>query len=158
MPTTPEPLREFLSHYSRGPELLRQAIDGLEPGALNRRPLGSDWSIRDIIMHLTDAELMAAGRLRMVIAVEEPAIQEWPDELFKRKLHYLWRDPEAALAVFQVVVYTNAELLQQCDAKTFERVGIHPERGRVSLGDLLEDRAKHLDEHIAQIASHRATL
>lgn len=156
MPTIPEPYRELLAHYARGPALVREAIDGLDPGALNRRPLGSDWSIRDVLMHLTDSELMAATRLRLVIAEEHPAIQEWNEEHFKRRLHYLWRDPEASLALFQITVFTNAELLQQCDAKTWERTGEHPTRGAITLGDLLRDRAEHLDTHLEQIASYRS--
>lgn len=158
MPTIAEPMRSQLNHYASGPKLVREAIAGLDAGQFNRRPLGSDWSIRDIVMHLLDSEVMAAARIRMVIAHENPLIQPWDESLFKRKLHYLWRDPEAVMAAYQVIVFTTADLLEQCDAKTWERTGEHPERGMLTLARLLQDRTEHLDAHLAQIATHRAGL
>ena len=155
MPTTPEHLRDLMFRFGRGPLLVREAISGLDAGALNRRPVGSDWSIRDIIIHLADAEIVGAMRLRLVIANDAPAIEPWEEGPWKRRLHYLWRDPEAALALFELLVYTNGELLQQCDAQSWKRTGVHPERGVITLEDLLQDRVTHSEEHIAQIREYR---
>lgn len=158
MPTTPEHLRDLMFRFGRGPTILREAIQGLDAGALNRRPPGSDWSIRDIVVHLCDAEIVGAHRLRQVIAEEKPELTTWQQETWKRRLHYLWRDPEAALALYQLLVYTNGELLQQCDQKTWLRTAVHAERGEITLEDLLRDRVTHIEEHVEQIKSYRGSL
>lgn len=157
MPTIPEHLRDLMFRFGHGPTILREAIQGLDAGALNRRPPGSDWSIRDIVVHLADSEIMGASRLRQTIAEENPTLAGWVEDTWKRRLHYLWRDPEAALALYQLLVYTNGELLQQCDQKTWLRTAIHPERGEVTLEDLLRDRVEHIEEHVEQIKQYRAS-
>ena len=157
MPTLPEHLRDLMFRYGRGPTEVRQAIHGLDAGTLNRRPPGSDWSIRDVLMHLADAEIAGAMRIRLVIAGDNPEIPLWDQEVWKRKLHYLWRDPEATLALFELLVYTSAELLQQCDRQTWQRTGQHAERGTLTLEDLLKDRVVHIEEHVEQIKTFRGS-
>jgi len=141
-----------------GPTLVRNAVTGMDGGGINRRPPGDDWSARDVIIHLADAELVAAVRFRLVVAEEGAALPAYDPDLWKRRLHYLWRDPEGAIALFQQLRYASAELLAQCDAATWERSGIHPERGVMTLADLLELYASHAEEHAAQITAIRATL
>jgi len=135
--------------------LLREAVFGLNPGDLNRRPPGSDWSIRDVILHLADAELVAAVQFRLVIAGENPTLPVFDQEMWKRRLHYLWRDPEFAVGLFQQVRYANAELLQQCDSAAWARMCVHPERGQMTLSALLEHHAAHTEAHAAQIRTMR---
>jgi uncharacterized damage-inducible protein DinB len=155
MPQIPVELRALFDRFAIGPSLLRQAVAGLDAGALNRRPPGEDWSIRDVVIHLADAELVGAVRFRLVIAEEGATLPVYDQDLWKRRLHYLWRDPEAAIALFQQTRYGSAELLQQCDAGTWSRSGLHPERGAMTLAALLELYADHVDQHIAQIAAFR---
>jgi len=156
MPQLRPEIQPIFARFVAGPTLIRQAIDGLDPGTLNRRPPGEDWSIRDIIVHLSDAELWAAVRFRMVVAEEEPHFAAHDEERWKRRLHYLWRDPEAAVSMFQQVRYGTAELLQQCDRAAWGRTGIHAERGAMTLEDLLEYYAAHAEEHADQIRRWRS--
>jgi len=156
MPQLRFELRPVFERFVAGPTLVRQAIDGLDPGTLNRRPPGEDWSIRDIIIHLSDAELVAAVRFRMVLSDEDPRFPPNDEERWKRRLHYLWRDPEAALSVFQQVRFGTAEVLQQCDRAAWERTGLHAEQGPMTLEELLEYYAAHAEDHAAQIRRWRA--
>jgi uncharacterized damage-inducible protein DinB len=155
VPQLPPDIRPVFERFTVGPTLLRQAVDGLDPGTLNRRPAGEDWSIRDIVVHLADAELVGAVRFRLVLGEEQPILPVYDQERWKRRLHYLWRDPEAAISLFQQARYGTAELLQQCDRTAWERSGEHPERGRMTLGDLLALYAEHVEEHVEQIRRFR---
>lgn len=156
MPAVPEPLRPAFEAFSRGPAMLRQAVTGLTPPQLGRRPASEDWSIRDTIFHLTDAELVTAVRLRFVIAEDDPPLQGFDQDIWKRRLHYLFRDLDAAIAQFELVRHGNAELLAQCARDTWERRGIHSSGGPRTLADLLEGAVEHLAEHLAYIDSARA--
>jgi hypothetical protein len=152
----PADLQEMLREFAAGPGQLRAAIDGLDPSRLNRRKPGEDWSIRDIVLHLGDAELVRAVRLRYLIAEEEPVVLSFDEERWKRRLHYLFRDVEAGLALFELTVFTSAELLEQCDAAAFERTGKRSDGSPVRVRDLLEAGVVHVKEHLAQIAEFRA--
>ena len=130
-------------------------MDGVDPGTLNRRAKGGDWSIRDVVMHIAENELMQAIRFRMVIAGGEAPLPVFDKELWKRRLHYLWRDPEGAVSLYQQTRFSNAELLQQCDRATWERTGECPELGTVTLARLMREAADHSDAEAGRIREFR---
>jgi uncharacterized damage-inducible protein DinB len=159
MPRIPDEIAADFDRFVAGPANLRAALKGLDSGAFNRRPPGDDWSIRDVVMHVTDAELVRAASLRFVMALEEPVVPAWDDTLFKRKLHYLFRDAELALTVLQTVRFSNAELLQQLDAQSWERAGTRADDGSsTTLRELMGRAVGHDANHIAQIEAMREAL
>lgn len=151
MPRIPDAHADVFERFARGPALVREALAGTGPATLNRRPPGEDWSMRDVVIHLADAELMAAIRLRLVLAGDEPELPVYDADIWKRKLLYIFRDPEAALSAFQQVRYGAAELLRECAPDAWERTGNHPEIGTVTVADLVARGADHVDEHVGQL-------
>ncbi|MEX2080513.1 MAG: hypothetical protein WEC33_02770, partial [Dehalococcoidia bacterium] len=103
------------------PAELRAALAGIDPGTLNRRPVGSDWSIRDRVIYLADTEQWLATAVHLSLTADLPAIPAPVDSAFVRRLHYLWRDPEAALSLFQQARWANAELLESLDVPQWQR-------------------------------------
>lgn len=158
MPGVPPELHNDFTTFVSGPGRVRHAISGMDAGQLNRRPPGSDWSCRDIILHLADMEIVRAARMFAVIAEENPAIAAVDEDLYKRRLHYLWRDPELALALFQQLRFALGEMLEQCDKTAFERKGTHATDGEISLAELVIRGARHSEEHIEQIQQFREAL
>ncbi|MEX0782739.1 MAG: DinB family protein [Dehalococcoidia bacterium] len=158
MPSLPRPLREQLDAFIQGPTLVRQAIEGIDAGLLNRRPPGDDWSIRDVIIHLSDGELLGAVRIRLALAEESPPMPMYEQDAWKRRLQYLWRDPEAALGLFQQTRYSTAEILDHCGAEAWQRTIIHPESGPLTVAALVGIYVGHVNDHVAQIANARAAF
>jgi uncharacterized damage-inducible protein DinB len=158
VPRIPDDLKSAFASYVSAPGRLRTTLADLDAGALNRRPAGSDWSIRDIIVHLVDTEIMRAGRFFSILAEDQPVILSFNEEQFKRRLHYLWRDPELSLSLFQQLRFALAEMLEQCDAAAWERTGIHEHHGPITLAELLRRGASHGQEHIAQVIAFREAL
>ena len=154
MPRMPAALEPVFQLFTEGPTLVTQAMAGLEPGLLSR-PGREGWSVRDVVVHLADAELIGALRFRMVLAEENPTLPVYNPDVWKRRLHYLWRSPEASLSLFQQTRFASAEMLRQCSASDWERIGVHPERGDLTLGQLLMSYAEHAAEHVAQIGELR---
>lgn len=158
MPTLPPDLRKQLDQFLAGPSRVRAAIDGIDAAMLNRRPPGEDWSIRDVVIHLADAELIAAVRFRLALAQQDAVLPTYEQEDWKRRLQYLWRDPEAALALFHATRYSTAEILDHCGADAWQRTAIHPERGPMIVADLVALYIDHVDQHVAQINAARAAF
>lgn len=157
MPRIPDELASAFHDYVAGPAHLREAIRGLDATVLNRRPPGEEWSTRDVVMHLADAEVVGGVRIRMVIASEEELTLPGIDaELWKRRLHYLFRDIEAAMVTMDHVRFGNAELFQQLSKDTWRKTGVHPNYGQMSLGQLLQGTVEHTAAHIKQIGEFRA--
>lgn len=93
-----------------------------------------------------------------IIAEENPAIASVDEDLYKRRLHYLWRDPELALALFQHLRFALGEMLEQCDAAAFQRAGLHASDGPTTLAQLVIRGAAHSEEHVDQIRQFREAL
>ncbi len=155
MPRLPDHLETALVRYARGPSLVREAVRGAGPAELSRPGVGG-WSVRDVLVHLADAELVRAARLRFMLADEAaPVLPSFEEERWKRRLHYLWRSPEAALALYDALVFSNAELLRACDVAAFARRGI-VEGAELTVEELLRRGAEHGEEHAAQLQTLRA--
>ena len=155
VPRIPDAHADAYERFVRGPSLVREALAGTGPATLNRRPPGQDWSMRDVVIHLADAELVRAVQIRLALAGDEADLPAFDADLWKRKLLYVFRDPEAAMSAFQQVRYGTAELLRECAPDAWERTGSHPELGTVTVAELVGRAADHVDEHVAQLRSMR---
>ncbi len=107
--------------------------------------------MRDVVLHLVDSELVRAVQIRFVLAGGEPELPAWDQELWKRKLLYVFRDPEAAISAFEQVRYGTAELLRECAPEAWARTGRHPEFGSVTAAELLVRAADHAEAHADQL-------
>lgn len=154
MPSLPPAVIPVFERFVLGPQLIREAIAGLDPGSLNRPGL-EGWSIRDVVIHMADTELVASVRFRSILTEDNPPLPGFDEKLWKKKLNYLFRDPDGALSLFQQARYANAELLREGAREIWVRTGVHRERGVITVADLLGIRADHDDEHVAQIDTLR---
>jgi hypothetical protein len=154
MPRLPSEIETAFERYLIGPTLVNEAVRGIDPAQLNR-PNDEGWSVRDIVLHLADTEMMRAVRFGLILAEDEPELPVLNEKQWKRKLHYLWRSPEAALSLFTQMRFAMGEMLRQCDQKSWERGGLHPEFGRLTVADLVRRGVEHVDEHVAQIEAMR---
>lgn len=150
----PEEFVEPLARFVQGASLVREAINGADAGTISR-PGKEGWSIRDILVHLADAEMVRATRIRFILAEEDPLLPYYDEGLWKRRLHYIWRSPEGSLALFDQLRFTTVEILRQLDVKSWERAGLSSEGERLSVGELIRRGAAHAEEHSAQIKGLR---
>lgn len=158
MPKLPEDVVPVFDRFVRGPSVVRDAIRDIGPTELSR-PGREGWSIRDVLVHLSDAEMIRATRFRLILSSEEPpALFGFDETTWKKRLQYLWRSPEAALALYESLIYTSAELLRQYSPKDWDRTGIHESDGPLSVRLLLERGAEHSEAHARQITELRAEL
>lgn len=152
----PVEYRDLHQAFSRGPAILREAIADLTMGELTRRDQSGGWSTRDVLVHLADMELVRAVRIRMILAQEEPLLTAVDEGSWQRKLHYLWRSPEAALTQFEMARFSTAEILNQCSREAWTRTGRHEEEGAITVAELARRGVAHVNDHVQQIAEIRA--
>jgi hypothetical protein len=159
MPTVAVPVeyRELHQSFSRGPAILREALTDLSMGELTRRAGGEGWSTRDVLVHLADMELVRGFRIRLILADDNPLLVNVDEGAWQRRLHYLWRSPEAAIAQFEQLRFGTAEILNQCGRDAWQRAGVHVEDGEVSVADLVRRGVAHVEDHVRQIAEIRAS-
>ena len=148
-------LAETLERFRRGPELLAMVLTGVYGDETDFALAPGKWSIRQVIAHLADSELVGAQRFRQVIAEDNPALGAFDQDAWARNLDYARKQPKQSLESFRRVRAENYELLKSLPESAFERTGVHSERGSLTLRQLLEGYAEHAESHARQMQAIR---
>jgi hypothetical protein len=145
----------LLERYRRGPELLAVVLTGVFGEEEDFLTAPDKWSIRQIVAHLADAELVGAHRIRQVIAEENPTLIAFDQDAWTHNLDYGRRRPKQSLETFRRIRGENHELLKGLPESAFERTGNHSEDGPTTLLRLVEGYASHAESHARQLQEIR---
>jgi len=115
------------------------------------------WSIRDVVQHLADSELVGGFRLRMVLSHDRPQLTGYDQDRFANRLRYHEVDVQDALQQFTVLRHANVRLWQDLSPADLARVGLHGERGEESLEKMRRLYAGHDLLHLRQLDRIRAS-
>ena len=148
--------QQLIDRYADGPRVVANALAGATDAELDAHPAPGKWSARQIVHHLADSEMTSAIRVRMLVALDRPAIQAYDQEVFAERLHYD-RPIAASLEAFRLERVTTAEVLERLDDADWQRHGSHPEHARYTVEDWLRIYAAHAHDHADQISLARAS-
>jgi hypothetical protein len=150
--TTPADLVE---RFRRGSEVLAEAVQGVSEAESGFSPAPGKWTIREIVGHLADTEIVAGMRLRQIIAEDKPTLVVFDQDAWAKELGYAKRDVRDSLATFRTLRAINALMLQNLPPAAFDREGHHPERGVLTARDWVVRFSDHVDSHAKQITAIR---
>lgn len=148
-------LSELLERFRRGPELVAMSITGAAGAELDFVPAPGKWSVRQILCHLADGEIVAAARFRTILAEDNPLIVAYDQDAWAANLDYTHRKIAHALETFRHMRATTYEILHAAPEAAFERKANHSERGPLNLMDLLRTYVQHAEKHCEQISGVR---
>lgn len=137
---------------------LRRAADGLSAQQVSQPEAPGKWSVRQVLQHLADSELVWGYRLRMVWAQNRPQLTGYDQDLWAERLRYEEADTEQSLQEFAVLRKANLRLLGRASREDLERVGVHAERGEESVEHMIRLYAGHDLLHLRQLDRIRRTL
>jgi uncharacterized damage-inducible protein DinB len=137
---------------------LRAAIEGVSDADLSKPEAPGKWSMRQVVRHLADSELVWGYRLRMVLAHDRPVITGYDQDLWADRLRYADADVGHALEEFSVLRRGHLRLLGAATEADRQRVGVHAERGEESVAHMIKMYAGHDLLHLRQLARIRAAI
>ena len=145
--------KDPLELQKQTPELLAELVAKASDEQLTRRPSKDKWSIGEILAHLAEDEIATAWRYRQMIGHNGLQLAGFDQNLWARMGDYASRVPQDSLALFRMLRNVNLQFLQQLTPDQWECSGIHAERGRITIRNLVAHMAGHDTNHIAQIRS-----
>ena len=154
----PVPTPKQLDGYEMAPSSIMATLEGLDEAHIRRTPAENEWSIHEIVIHLADSETIGYMRLRMAIAEDNPLLPVYEQTAWAQRLKYGAQARGLALALFANLRAASAALLRALTAEEWERVATHPERGRMSVGDLFDLYSEHGEIHLQQIEHIKQTF
>lgn len=144
-------MEALIEEYGRGYAMLREALEGLGEEELRFKPAPDKWSIHQILIHVTDSEILSTHRLKKVLAEEEPILISFDQNAWVNNLGYDLLDREQHLLLFQLLRSSIQTILDHLTTKQAERVGVYNDAGRFTFKQLLEFRVQHVRDHLSQI-------
>ncbi len=140
------------------PRALRDAVSAMEPAALATPEAPNKWSIRHVLRHLADSEIVWGVRLRMVLAQERPRLAGFDQDAWASRLRYGAAHVAETLDEFEVLRRGHLRLLRRAPREDLQRVGVHAERGEESVEQMIRLYAGHDILHLRQIERIRETV
>ena len=137
------------------PAAISVIVSGLGAARIESPEKPDKWSIRHVVQHLADSELMGAVRLRLTLAQDRPPLAGYDQDLWAKRLRYQEVPFAEALDQFTVVRRVNLRLWERLTEADLARVGLHTERGEESLGVMRKLYAGHDLAHLRQISRIR---
>jgi hypothetical protein len=115
-------------------------------------------STLEVVCHLVDFEPVYADRMKRTIALDRPSLLGADETLFLKSLAYHERDVEEEFAILEHTRSQMARILRALPPQTLQRVGVHSERGEVTVEKLLATITNHVPHHVKFIHDKRAAL
>lgn len=150
--------RRPLDVLSQTTVALRQIVAEVPANEIIQPEAAGKWSIREVLQHLADSELVWGYRLRMTLAQDRPPLTGYDQDEWASRLRYRDADPKRALEQFAVLRESNLALLRAATDADLERVAVHAERGEESIAHMMRLYAGHDLLHLAQIARIRRAV
>lgn len=130
---------------------LERSIRGVRKATLLRRPGASAWSVGEIVAHLADAEIVTAFRIRSILGAPGIRIAAYDQDAWVASGHYRTREPRHSVSQFRAVREANLRLLASLSPGQWKQHGMHSERGRESIEQIVRLTAGHDINHLRQI-------
>ena len=96
---------------------------------LRTRPEPAEWSVVELLGHMTDGEIVSTARYRWILAHDTPAIAGYDQDLWAERLRHSDANPEDLLALFTALRTANLDLWRRTPVGDRSRHGVHAERG-----------------------------
>lgn len=125
---------------------LRELFAVHTPEEIDHVPAPGKWSLRELMAHLADCEIVWSWRIRQVLGSDTPALQPFQQDRWAD--HYSAYDFPTAQLTFDTLRAWNVRLLSTVTAEDRTRPASHPERGALTLRTILETIAGHDLHHI----------
>jgi hypothetical protein len=122
------------------------------------RPIAGQWSTLEVVCHLADFDPILADRMKRIIAEDRPPLLGADEKHFAAALAYHDRDVEEELRILELTRSQMGRILRTLSPDALKRVGVHNERGELTLERMITLATNHLPHHLAFIQKKRQAL
>ena len=134
------------------PNALRANLHSVSEKDLRARPTPTRWSILEQVVHLSDVEIVVGYRTRTILGAEDGVpIQGFDQDKWQVALNYNGQSLDSALNAFEAARKNNVALYRSLSEAQWNKYGLHSERGKESVRDIVVLNAGHDINHMKQI-------
>ena len=146
---------ERIEQIASVPAALNAAVKCLTDAQLDTPYREGVWTTRQIVHHLADSHMNAFIRVKLGVTEDNPTIKPYDEGTWAKTTDSVGTPVALSLSILEGLHARWAHLMSSMDAAAFDRMVLHPERGPMSLADMLGLYSWHGKHHTTQIAQLR---
>lgn len=146
----------LIAEIAETPGALRSAVAGLSRDQLETPYRPGGWTVKQVVHHLPDSHMNAYVRFKLALTEDEPAVKGYAEAKWAELSDSQRVPTDVSLDLLDALHMRWVTLLRAMDAADFRRGLRHPERGLLTLSQLLGLYAWHGRHHVAHITALRA--
>lgn len=150
--------RSIIDQYVNGGALLRDAYRGLTCEHLFAFPIPNTWSLHQIAIHMLESDLIGSDRMKRIACMDKPLLMSYDDNAFSNLPGSDQIDTAEAIELFAKNRQFTALILRALPDSSYDRFGIHSEKGKVTLAEVLTGYVTHLEGHLQWVHKKRELL
>ncbi|MFY9583632.1 MAG: bacillithiol transferase BstA [Candidatus Acidiferrales bacterium] len=155
---TADERRRAIEEIEAAPVRLRAAVQGLSPQQLDTPYRSGGWTVRQVVHHVPDSHLNAYTRFKLALTEDEPTIKPYDEARWAELADVRTAALEVSLALLEALHQRWILLLRSLRPEDFRRTLRHPQRGVMTLEQMLCYYAWHGRHHVAHITSLRERM
>jgi len=154
---TPDERRNRIQTIKTLPDRLREELSGFSYVQLNMPYRPDGWTVRQVVHHLADAHLNAYVRMKLILTEENPELKTYEQDDWAALPDGRAYSVKPSLQILQGLHERLVYLLDHVPDVSWSRTGMHPERGIITLDDLLAMVSDHCTTHLRHIEQARSS-
>jgi hypothetical protein len=137
------------------PAALQQAVRGLDPQQLDTPYRDGGWTVRQVVHHVADSHLNAYLRCKLALTAAEPTINAYDEAQWAEFADGKAGATSVSMGLLQALHVRWVHCLRTLPADAFGRRLRHPERGLMTVDDVVGLYAWHGRHHTAHVTALR---
>lgn len=148
---TPEERRALIDKLRQAPAQLEAAVAGLTDAQIDYIPQEGEWSIRQVVHHMPDSHMQGFIRMKWMLTEDQPTIKLYNQPGFAALPDTSTTPISVSLDLLELLHLRWADLLDNLTEADWARTANHPERGIITVADMLKTYVDHGENHVSQI-------
>jgi uncharacterized protein YndB with AHSA1/START domain len=141
----------LIERYERGATAFAALMSEIPTEVVDLAVVDEEWSAHQTAMHIVDAEIVGAMRLRMIAAQPGSKLASYDGNVWGRELAYTKLPLTPGIELFQALRRNTAAMLRVLPAAAWLRRAEHAEAGEVTLESYLDSHCEHAEIHMQEI-------
>lgn len=146
---------ELIRHIEELPVKIDAAVARLTQEQLDTPYRPEGWTPRQIVHHVADSHMNAYIRFKLGVTENNPTIKPYNEQTWAETLEARTGDVSLSLPLLTALHGRWVTFLKSLDVPAFARTIMHPEKGPMTLDELLGLYAWHSRHHTAHITEMR---
>jgi hypothetical protein len=126
-------------------------LGALPPETAAWHPKAGEWCVKEVVGHIIITEQNGfAGRIKVILEGSERPLPTYDRDAIAEQRNDCERPPDELRDEFTSIRRESVTLIRSLKEDQLPRGGLHPDVGRLTVGDLLHEWVHHDGNHLRQ--------